>query len=451
MQVKFLGAAGTVTGSKYLISTSETKILVDCGLFQGLKELRLRNWQPLPFKAEELDAIVLTHAHIDHSGIVPLLVRSGFRSPIFATRPTVDLCELLLADCGRIHEEDAEYANRKGFSKHHPALPLYTELDAQNAMKYFKPTDAETWIEIGDLRIRFESTGHILGACHVLVEHRGVVILFSGDIGRYQDLLEEPPKFTGGADYIIMESTYGNRCHSAESPTEVLAAAVKKVVKRRGTVLIPSFAVGRAQTLMYALRQAMDQKLCPEVPIYLNSPLATKVTRLYEQYVNWHRLSNEECQRICGSIHFVNSVEESKALNRSEEPKVIISASGMLTGGRILHHLKYYGPDERNLIMLAGFQAAGTRGAALTQGSNQLKIHGRYVPIHAEISQMDVLSAHADQRELLQWLSSQEQLPKRVFLTHGELEAADEMRRRITENNMVPVNIPKYGDEFEFI
>ncbi len=451
MRVKFLGGVGTVTGSKYLVTTDATSVLVDCGLFQGLKELRLQNWEPLPVKVEDLDAVLLTHAHIDHSGFIPVLVRSGYRGRIFATKPTRALCEILLPDCGRIHEEDALYANKKGFSKHRPALPLYTETDAKVSLPRFADINVGEWFKVGDLRVRYDSAGHILGACHITVEHKGVRVTFSGDVGRYDDLLEEPPSNLEGASYVVMESTYGNRLHPELDPVHALAAIVEETSRRGGMVLIPAFAVGRAQTIMYALHLAFQQQLCKRVPVFVNSPMASQVTRLYQEYVDWHRLTAEVCQEVCGGITFIASVEESRKLNERTGPMVIISASGMMTGGRVLHHLKQFGPNEKNTILLAGFQAAGTRGAALAAGADKIKVHGEYVPIRAQVKQLDVLSAHADQQGLLRWLRGQRQIPKTVFLTHGEPAAADDLRRRITEDLGVPVRIPHAGSEFDLV
>jgi metallo-beta-lactamase family protein len=450
MEVQFLGAAGTVTGSKFLIRTQKTKILIDCGLYQGLKELRLRNWQELPFKLDELDAIVLSHAHIDHSGYIPVLTKQGFSGPIYCTLPTRELCSILLPDCGYLQREDADYANRKGFSKHHPALPLYDERDGEDAIQFFKPVEFGQKFTIGDLKVELQPAGHILGAANIRVTNQFGSILFSGDIGRSDDLLELPPPPVGGADCVVMESTYGNKLHPKVNPIEEIAKHITRVVQRGGVLIIPSFAVGRTQILLYTIQQAFERGLCPHVPVFVNSPMATKVTSLYRRFVGWHALTEQQCEDASRIARFVATVDESKALHNKSGPMVIISASGMLTGGRVLHHLEHFGPDHRNAILLAGFQAPGTRGAALADGISQLKMHGQYIPINAEVIKSDYFSAHADQQGLLNWLANLSSLPKRLCLVHGEATSLDELRRMAVDRFGIEVVIPKYGDTLRF-
>jgi len=446
MKIQFLGGAGTVTGSKFLVETRATRVLVDCGLFQGLKALRLRNRKPLPVRVEDIDAVVLTHAHIDHSGYLPVVVRDGFRGPIYATAPTRDLVGILLPDSGHLQEEDARYANLEKFSKHHPALPLYTEADAKRAAGRVQAVPRDQTLEVGDVTIRFGRSGHILGASTVAIEHRGRTVLFSGDLGRNDDLLMQPPQEPGSPDFVVMESTYGDRRHPTGDPLEMFGALVTRVVERGGVLLIPSFAVGRAQLLLYCMHRLFESGQAPRVPVYLNSPMASDVTELFRRYHDEHRLDAAESAAVCAVARIVASVEESIELNRRKGPMVIISASGMLTGGRILHHVKEFAPDPKNAILLPGFQAAGTRGAALLNGADELKIHGKYVPIRAEVVHVDGFSAHADCDGLLRWIGACSKPPNQVFLVHGEPGASDALRQRIEAKLGYDVTIPELGE-----
>lgn len=446
IKIHFLGGAGTVTGSKFLVETRKTRVLIDCGLFQGLKALRLRNRQPLPLRPADLDAVVLTHAHIDHSGYLPVVVRDGFGGPVYATTPTRDLARILLPDSGYLQEEDARYANAKEFSKHHPALPLYTEEDAQQAAAKIEAVPRHETIEVGDLTLRFGRGGHILGASTVEVGHQGRRVLFSGDLGRYDDLLMLPPEEPEAPDFVVMESTYGDRHHPDSDPIGMMGSLVRRVVERGGVLLIPSFAVGRAQLMLYCLHRLFESGASPRVPVYVNSPMATDVTRLFELHHEEHRLDAAQCALVCKEARFVATVEESKQLNQEHGPMVIISASGMLTGGRILHHVKEFAPNSKNAILLPGFQAAGTRGEALQRGADEIRIHGRYVPIRAEVVQMDGFSAHADRDDLLRWLGACRKAPDEVFLVHGEPAAADALRQRIETTLGYDVTIPALGD-----
>ncbi len=432
--IRFLGGVGIVTGSKFLVEAGGVRVLVDCGLYQGLKQLRLRNWARLPVDPASLDAILLTHAHIDHSGQLPLFVKQGFSGPIYATAPTADLCGILLPDSGRIQEEDAAFANRQGFSKHKPALPLYTEEEARRVLPRLAEAGLGQPLCIGGaLTARFHRAGHILGAASIELEAAGRRVLFSGDLGRNIDPICPPPELPGEFDALVMESTYGDRLHPGIDVAEALALVLERAVADGGTVLVPAFAVGRAQAMLYWLDRIFASGRVARVPVFVDSPMATSVTELYRRHADWHRLSHADCDRIFGGVHFTRSVEESKRLASVQGPAVLISASGMLTGGRVLHHFKRLAPEPANTILLAGFQAPGTRGGALAAGARELKMHGAYVPVRAKVEHIDSLSAHADQAELLAWLRGSGATPGRVLLVHGEPVAADALRRRIEE------------------
>lgn len=449
MHIDFLGGTGTVTGSKYLLAHEGRRLLIDCGLFQGLKQLRLRNWDPLPVDPASIDAVLLTHAHIDHSGFVPRLVRLGFKGRIYCSQATRELCELLLPDSGRLQEEDADYANRHGHSKHQPALALYTEQDARTALRRFEaipfneecsPWPGWSW--------RLRRAGHILGAASVRVGWKSSSLLFSGDLGRGNDLLMRPPEAPEPADYVVVESTYGNRKHPDSDTLTELAGAINRTAARGGVVLIPAFAVGRAQTLLYCLQLLKQARRIPDMPVYLNSPMAAHATRIYSRHLEEHRLRAEQCATMSRKTVVVNTIEESRRLNALEFPSIIVSASGMATGGRVLHHLKAYAPDARNTILFAGFQAAGTRGAAMIAGADTVKIHGAYIPVRAEVASLETLSAHADRDELLAWLGGL-QAPRQVFVTHGEPVAADALRLAIQERHGWPCTVPDYRESRE--
>lgn len=449
MQIQFLGASGTVTGSRYLLTHDGHRLLVDCGLFQGLKELRLRNWQPLPVDAADIDAVLLTHAHLDHSGFVPRLVSLGFKGPVYCTEGTRQLCGLLLPDSGHLLEEEADFANRHGFSKHSPALPLYTEEDAKAALRSFETCAFdEPFSPWTGWRIRLTRAGHIIGAASARIEWAGGSILFSGDIGRSDDLVMRPPQACEPASHVVVESTYGDRLHPRSDVLDEVAQIVSRTAARGGIVVIPSFAVGRAQTLLHCLRLLKEGGRIPDVRIYLNSPMAADTTGLYCRHLDEHRLAAKDCAALGRAATIVNTVDESKRLNELRFPSIIVSASGMATGGRVLHHLKAYAPDERNTILFTGFQAAGTRGAALVAGAASVKIHGSYIPVRAEVVQLQSLSAHADREQLLAWLAPLAGA-RRIFVTHGEPVASDALRLAIQERYATPVTVPGYRDTYE--
>jgi metallo-beta-lactamase family protein len=448
--LSFLGGAGTVTGSKYVVEHGDAAFLVDCGLFEGFKALRLKNWAPFPIAPRRIKAVVLTHAHLDHSGCVPLLVKQGFSGPIYCSRATAELCEILLPDSGYLQEKDAAFANRHGFSKHKPALPLYDEADARNALKQLRPIPFDQdWSLSDGASVRLRRTGHILGASSVEFRWAGLTTVFSGDLGRYDDATMVDPVPVEWTDYLLVESTYGNRRHDGRDPSETLLKIVGETIGRGGTVVIPAFAVGRAQTLMFCFHKLKAAGHLSAVPIFLDSPMAQDVSDVFCRDTKDQRLAADECRQTCAVARFVRSVEDSKALTANPMPKVIISASGMATGGRVLHHLKQYAPDPRNTILFAGFQAGGTRGAAMLAGAESVKIHGRYVPVHAQVKLLDSLSAHADADEILRWLHGFRVSPRMTFVTHGEPAASDALRHRIEEELGWPCTVPDHGQHCE--
>lgn len=449
LKLTFLGATGTVTGSKYLLDNGRGQVLLDCGLFQGFKQLRLRNWRELPISMKALDAVVLTHAHIDHSGYLPVLARAGYRGAVYCTPATAALCQILLPDAGRLQEFDAEYANKRGYSRHHPALPLYTESDAREALKLLEPVEFDERFHLpGDMYATFSRAGHILGAASVVVEHAGTRVLFSGDLGRSEDLLMAPLADRPHADIVVMESTYGDRLHDPADPAIALGAAIRRTVERGGTVVIPAFSVGRTQALLVLLHRLRVAGQIPAVPIVVDSPMAIAVTELYARRPQDHRLRRETYEAAFAAPEYARTSEASKELDRATTPCILISASGMATGGRVVHHLKRFAPEPANMILLAGFQAGGTRGAALAAGAREIKIHGQYVPVRAEVVSIDSLSAHADQQELLTWLGSGP-CPQQTFLVHGEPAASDALRLKIRERLGWDSTIPEYEESVE--
>jgi metallo-beta-lactamase family protein len=448
--LQFLGANATVTGSRHLVTAGSSRILVDCGLFQGYKPLRLRNWAEFPVDPASIDAVVLTHAHLDHSGYLPRLIRSGFRGRVWCTEATRSLCGILLPDSGRLLEEEAGYANRKGSSKHHPAEPLYSEVDARAALRLLQGVGFEQAFEPAPgISATFRMQGHILGAAAVTLEFEGRRLTFSGDLGRPDDPVMLAPAPLADSDWVVVESTYGDRVHPAETLERELLEVLQRVVARNGVVVIPAFAVGRAQMLLHVIAQLQSSGRLPEVPVYLNSPMAASVTGLYRQYPQLHRLDAAALDAMQRTTRIVDSVEASKALNRRKGPMVIVSASGMATGGRVLHHLVAFAPDPRNAIVLCGYQAGGTRGAVLAAGNRQLRIFGQDIHVGAEVAQLAAGSAHADAEEILAWLRTAPQPPRKVFVTHGEPDAADALRARIEHELGWPAHFPEYLERVE--
>lgn len=442
--LRFLGAAGTVTGSRYLLEIGQRRILVDCGLFQGVKQLRARNRRPFPARPSTIDTVLLTHAHLDHSGYLPALIRAGYRGRVICTRATAELCGLILPDSGHIQEEEARYAARRGFSKHKNPKPLYTLKEAEAALDRFDTVDFEQRVDLGDdITATFIPSGHLLGAAQIRIEFGGKVIHFSGDLGHDPDPLMRPPEPFPGADVLVCESTYGNRAHPGIAPEAELAPVLKRVFARGGTVLIPSFAVGRAQGLMLHISRLIERGEIPYVPVFLNSPMSVDATEIYHRHHDEHHVSRDECVAMFQLAKRVNTVTQSKDLNTRAGPMIIISASGMLTGGRILHHLVSFGGDPRNAILQSGFQAGGTRGAALAQGARELRIFGRDFPIEAEVVQLQSFSGHADAEEILRWMSAGP-APRMTYVTHGEPSASDALRFRIDHELGRPARAPEH-------
>jgi len=448
--LQFLGAAGTVTGSKYLLEHDRRRVLVDCGLFQGIKELRLRNWEPLPLDPGSLDAVVLTHAHIDHTGALPRLVKAGFKGPVFSTPATRDLAGLLLPDSAHLQEEEARYANKGGFSKHSPALPLYTADDAQAALHRFQTIGYRQPREIlPGISLTFVRAGHILGSAICILElaTSRQRIVFSGDLGRYDAPIVPDPEPVEYANALLMESTYGDRTHGELKAIDSLAAAVEDSARRKGVIVMPAFAIGRTQEILYDLRELEEAKRIPVMDVFVDSPMACDATPIYLAHPEDHDLDMTAMLKKGISplksrhTHFVNSVEESKRLNELTGPAMIISASGMATGGRILHHLKHHLPDPNSTVLLVGYQAEGTRGRRLLEGEKAIRIHGEMVEVKAKVITVSGFSAHGDWRELLRWADGFRAPPKQTFLVHGEAPALEALKGRIAQRGW-PVHVP---------
>lgn len=444
-KLHFLGAAGTVTGSRYLITSDHGNLMVDCGLFQGYKQLRLRNWESPPFNPAKVDTILLTHAHLDHSGYLPVMVKRGFKGRILCTRATFALCKLLLRDSAHLFEEEAAYLNRHHLSKHDQALPLYDRDDVDKTLDHFHIVDDHADIPIAtDIHAKWIPNGHILGSCSIALHIMGSNLLFSGDVGRPRDAIMKAPEPPEKADFIIVESTYGDRLHGKNIPENDLRDVINSTVQHGGSILIPSFAVGRAQTLLYLLYQLRKRKQIADFPIYLDSPMSESATSIYSHYADELKLSAEDIAGMSSMTTYVRTPEESQRLNTERWPKVIISASGMATGGRVLHHLKFMAPDDRNAIVFCGHQASGTRGDALINGAASVRIHGQDIRVRAKVVQIDGLSAHADYAEMLAWLKTLKQTPVRCFITHGEPAASDNLRQKIEQELVWPCEVPEH-------
>lgn len=442
--LRFLGATGTVTGSRYLIEAKGRRILIDCGLFQGYKQLRERNWKPFPVPPKSIDCVLLTHAHLDHSGYLPALVRNGFQGHIHCTPATAELCGLLLPDSGHLQEEEARYAKRKGYSRHANPKPLYTLEDARAALEHFRQTPFEKTLDLGDgITARFIPAGHLLGAAQIQVTVDGRTVHFSGDVGREADPLMRGPRPFESADILVTESTYGNRTHGHVDPEQELADVINRVTRRGGAIVIPAFAVGRIQGVMLQIAQLRERGAIPYVPVYLNSPMGVDATAIYHNHHDEHHVSWDDCKAMFDLAERVRTVEESKELNRRVGPMIIISASGMLAGGRVLHHLVSFGPDPKNAIVLSGFQAGGTRGAVLARGERHLRLFGREIDIRAEVIQLEGMSGHADADELLAWMG-QAKPPEMTYVTHGEPDSADALRYRIDHELGWRVRVPEH-------
>ncbi|NMC68664.1 MAG: MBL fold metallo-hydrolase [Myxococcales bacterium] len=459
MKLKFLGATGTVTGSKYLLETSRARVLVDHGLFQGHKELRERNWAPLPVEAKSIDAVVATHGHVDHIGGLPLLAREGFRGPIHASTGTYDVAQFILPDSARLQEEDAAYANRKGFSKHAPARPLYDEKDARRALQLFVRWRYRQPFGVAPgVTAEFLPAGHIVGSAHVLltVEDGGapVRIVFSGDVGPYDAPILPDPSPLPECDHVLVESTYGNREHEAVDPRDELAELISTTVRRGGRVVIPAFAVGRTQEVLYLLNELLEAGRIPPVPVIVDSPMAEQATQVVVRHAEDHDEEMRARARSGAPLAFRRAAipkgpNGSRASARGRRPAVVISASGMATGGRVLHYLRTLLPDPRNTVLLTGFQAAGTRGRRLQDGEKTLKIHGEWVAVNAQVAMIHRLSAHADRHQLLRWLRTAPRPPKRAFVVHGEPEAAAALCDAIRRDLGWEATVPEYLQEVQ--
>lgn len=444
VNVHFLGGAQTVTGSKFLLETTDHNILIDCGMFQGLKELRERNWNDLPVDVPKIDTVLITHGHLDHTGYLPRLVKQGFRGEVIGTRPTLAIAKIILEDSARIHEEDAKRANQDGFSKHKPAQPFYNQKEAAHTLRYFHPVDAQKWIKLAsNIHYRFMPVGHIIGATFIELDVYNKRFVFSGDVGRPNDYLLENPKKPDWADYLFLESTYGDSLHEETPPEEKLIELVKKITHTGGTLIIPSFAVERLQTLMYILWRLYQQRKIPNIPIFVDSPMGTNVLSVFEQFKQWHKLGAAQYAAMCRHIHIVTSFKETWEVIDNPRPKIVIAGSGMVTGGRVLTYLKQLIDHKDTQILLVGYQAEGTRGRQLQQGLHKLKIYGKYYPVNAEVHQLQSLSAHADQSELLDWLSNLKNISEKVFLIHGEASASDALRVKLQTQKKWHVYIPK--------
>ncbi|PYS43365.1 MAG: MBL fold metallo-hydrolase [Acidobacteria bacterium] len=462
--ISFWGAAGTVTGSKYLLETDRARVLVDCGLFQGGHELRERNWAEPPFNAAQVDAVIITHAHIDHTGYLPRFVNHGFRGPVFCSRGTADLLKILLPDAARLQEEEADYRNRHKITKHLPALPLYTEQDAREALKLLQVVEntGQSLQVIKGISAEFRIAGHILGSSHVLVHLNGDStqqrnVLFSGDLGKYDQPIIRDPAPPPACDYLLIESTYGDRLHDVEEPKDALERIIKSAAARNGPVLIPAFAVGRAQEILYFIRELEDEKKIPVLPVCVDSPMAAAATKAYaarteeqdEEYSD--ALKNNPTPLRTHSMLACASREESKRINGMEGARVIIAASGMMNGGRVLHHALRLLPDENATVVFVGYQAAGTLGRRVADGEKQVKVLGQWLPVRCQIEKIGGFSAHADWKEVIRWLEGLPSRPRRVFVTHGEPDAAQAMAGHIRERFGWQIEVPQYGEKFELI
>lgn len=446
-----LGAASTVTGSKHLLDTGGGRILVDCGLFQGVKNLRELNCAPLEVDPGSIDAVVITHAHLDHTGYLPRLVKDGFRGQIVCTESTAAVAEIILRDSAYLQERDAAFLNKHHASKHNPALPLYDGKDAERTLELFatRPFGREFTLPDQGPTVTFRRAGHILGASTVEVNWEGRRIVFTGDLGRYDDPIMFDPEPVTSADYLVMESTYGDRVHERTDVEAILEDVVATTVKRGGTVVVPAFAVGRAQTLLYHLWKLREAGRLPDVPVYLDSPMAIRASELLGSHPQDHRLPPEVYEGMRDMANYSPDAEQSMKISESKDPKIIISASGMATGGRILHHLKAFAPDPRNTIMITGYQVPGTRGASIAAGERQIRIYGEWVKINAEVANLAMLSAHADADELIRWAKGFESAPRRVFVVHGEPQPADTLRRRLDRELGWEATVSRLNQVFE--
>ena len=449
LSIQFLGAAGTVTGSKTLIKAGDKKFLVDCGMFQGLKHLRELNWQPLPVDAAEIDAVILTHAHLDHIGYLPRLVQEGFEGPIYCSAPTAEITEVLLLDSAKIQEEDADYANKKGHTRHKPAKPLYDLEDAKRTLPMLRAQVEDEWKQLAEgIKFRLQNNAHIIGATHVDIEVFGKRIVFSGDIGRIDDPMLENPDRPEKADYLVVESTYGDRLHPSIDTELQFREILHKVNERNGILIVPSFTVDRAQDFMYLFWKLEQKQDIPNIPIYLDSPMGTDVSKVFNKYHRWHKLGTKTFDEVFRNTKMVRSYRDTLLLAQDKHPKIVIAGSGMMNGGRVLTYLKRHLGNPDSTIIIPGYQAEGTRGRRIHDGAHEVKIHGEYYPVRAHIEDVRTMSSHADQAQIINWLSDLEKQPECIFINHGEPKSSTALRDKIQEHFGWKVEIPQLEDEF---
>lgn len=446
-KINFLGAANTVTGSKFLIETSEKNIMIDCGMFQGLKVLRELNWTNLPIDVSTIDVVLLTHGHLDHVGYLPRLVKQGFQGQIIGTAPTLAIAEIILMDSAKIHEEDAKKANEENFSNHHPALPFYTVQDAEKSIRLFQTEMVDKWITLSEnISYRFQYNGHIIGATFIELDINGKRLVFSGDVGRSNDYLLDDPKRPEWADFLFIESTYGNKLHPDEDVEEQLANIILEVLEKKGNLIIPSFAVERLQTLMFIIWQLYKKNKIPNIPTFIDSPMGNNVLDVFKRFPKWHKLSTADYNAMCNHVNIIQSYKETWETIDDKRSKIIIAGSGMVTGGRVLTYLQQLIDEPSTTVLLVGYQAEGTRGRQLLDGANEVKFFGKYYPVKATIKSIESLSAHADQNDLINWMSSTKNIPEKVFLIHGEPSTLDVFRVKIKDTFNWNISIPKLTD-----
>lgn len=449
VKLHFFGAAHTVTGSKFLLETPQLNILIDCGMFQGLKELRLLNWGKLPFPAKDIDVVLLTHGHLDHCGYLPKLVQQGFQGSIFGTSPTLAIASVILRDSAVIQEEEAKQANEGGYTSHHPALPFYTLEDAERTIKQFKPQKTDEWIALAEnLNYRHQKNGHIIGSTFIEIDLDGKIIVFSGDIGRKNDVLLDPPNKPQWADVLVVESTYGNKLHPDDDADQLLINSINQCIQTKGTLIIPSFAVERLQTLMFKLWDLYNRNKIPDIPIYVDSPMGNEVLGIFTQFAVWHKLTQTQFNVMQAHFNIITSYKDTWKTIDNKRPKVVIAGSGMVTGGRVLTYLRYYLDKPETIVLLAGYQAEGTRGRQLQEGAHEIKLHGKYIPVKATIKTIESLSAHADQSELIDWIRDIKNVPEHLFLVHGEPTALDAFRVKIKDELQLKAIIPHINETF---
>ena len=452
LQIHFLGGSGTVTGSKFYLHTEEISILVDCGLFQGVKALREQNWKQLPVEVSQIDYVLLTHGHLDHCGYLPLLVRQGFRGKILGTGPTLEIARIILEDSAKIQEEEAARANKEEYSKHNPALPLYTKKEAAFALTFFQQVKEGEEVFLSDhCKAVFLHNGHILGSTYIEIHLFGKQLVFSGDVGRQHDELLNPPKQPDWADYLFVESTYGDRLHPTEDVEGILTELIQETLYQKGTLIIPSFAVERLQSLMYLLWKLYKKNSIPNIPIFVDSPMGNNVLEVFKNFPNWHKLTPTEYRNMYNHINVVSSYAETWETIDDARPKIVIAGSGMVTGGRVLTYIKQLADRESTSILLVGYQAEETRGRKLLEGATELKIYGKYVPVKAKVHHLESLSAHADQSELLAWMGSIKNIPEKVFLVHGERSAMESYQQKIQEKFGWHCQIPEMHELVEIL